>query len=71
MPRIDEALDTLQVAEYFSSLDRKSGFWQIPTNEAADKKKKKPLPDGLYEFNVMPVMIKGAKMTCLSRARGQ
>ncbi|CAF4956852.1 unnamed protein product, partial [Rotaria magnacalcarata] len=29
IPRIDDTLDQLQHAKYFSSMDLRSGFWQI------------------------------------------
>ena len=32
LPRIDDILDALQGARYFSTLDHKSGYWQIPVN---------------------------------------
>ena len=35
LPRIQEALESLVVAGHFSSLDLKSGFWQIKMEEAS------------------------------------
>lgn len=37
-PRIVDALDKLQSAEYFSSLQLRCGYWQIPMHEC-DKEK--------------------------------
>lgn len=30
LPQIDNALDCLQGAEYFSALDLRLGYWQVP-----------------------------------------
>ena len=38
LPRIDDTIDALYGARYFSTLDRLSGYWQIEINEA-DKHK--------------------------------
>ena len=54
LPRIDDTLDTLAGAKWFSTLDMVSGYWQV---EVADEDKEKTAfctPDGLFEFNVLP-----------------
>lgn len=51
---MDDTLDTLAGAKWFSTLDMVSGYWQV---EVADEDKEKTVfctPDGLYEFNVLP-----------------
>ena len=35
LPRIDETLDCLNVAQWFTSLDFKSGYWQVEIDEKA------------------------------------
>lgn len=54
LPRIDDTLDRLCNANFLSSLDLKSGYWQIEVDERDRKKTAFATPDGLYEFKVLP-----------------
>ncbi|WP_316399456.1 reverse transcriptase family protein [Bradyrhizobium sp. 33ap4] len=54
LPRIDDTLDRLRHSTYFSSMDLKSGYWQIEVDERDREKTAFVTPDGLYEFKVMP-----------------
>ncbi|KAK8772958.1 hypothetical protein V5799_012507 [Amblyomma americanum] len=53
LPRIDDSLDRLRHAKYFSSLDLRSGYWQIKVDERDREKTAFITPDGLYEFRVL------------------
>lgn len=44
LPRIDDAIDSLQGAEFFSSLDLRSGYWQVPMADVDRPKTALSLP---------------------------
>ncbi|UYV66132.1 K02A2.6-like, partial [Cordylochernes scorpioides] len=50
LPRIDDTLDSLKGASVFSTMDLKSGYWQIEVDEADREKTAFVTPDGLFEF---------------------
>ncbi|UYV73883.1 CCDC11 [Cordylochernes scorpioides] len=52
--RIDDTLDCLRGARFYSSMDLQSGYWQIDVEESDREKTAFITPDGLYEFKVMP-----------------
>lgn len=54
LPRIEEILDQLGRAKYFSTLDLKSGFHQIPLTEESKQYTALSSSSGHYEFNRLP-----------------
>ena len=54
LPRIEESLDALGGAQYFSTLDLASGYNQVSVAEHDRAKTAFCTPFGLYEFNRMP-----------------
>ena len=60
IPRIDELLDTLGSASFFSSFDMMSGFHQIMIGENSVPLTAFCTTSGLYEFLVMPMGTSGS-----------
>ncbi|KAL7834629.1 hypothetical protein SRHO_G00288760 [Serrasalmus rhombeus] len=54
LPRIEESLDALCGAKWFSTLDLASGYNQVPVAEKDKSKTAFCTPFGLFEFNHMP-----------------
>jgi hypothetical protein len=64
LPIIQEMLRDLGQAKVFSSLDLKSGYWQVPFSDESKEYTAFTTPDGgLYQFRVMPFGLKGAPPT--------
>ena len=64
LPRIDETLDALAGSKFFSSLDLKSGYWQVELDEESKKYTAFTVgPLGFYECNRMPFGLKNAPAT--------
>lgn len=64
IPRMDDTLDLLHGKKWFSTLDLKSGYWQVELEEDA----KAPTaftvgPLGLYEFNRLPFGLTNSPAT--------
>ncbi|XP_073720501.1 uncharacterized protein [Misgurnus anguillicaudatus] len=54
LPRIEESLDALSGAQWFSTLDLASGYNQVEVAEKDRQKTAFCTPFGLYQFNRMP-----------------
>uniref|UniRef100_A0A8P4KCX1 Gypsy retrotransposon integrase-like protein 1 n=1 Tax=Dicentrarchus labrax TaxID=13489 RepID=A0A8P4KCX1_DICLA len=54
LPRIEESLDALAGARWFSTMDLASGYNQVPVAEKDKAKTAFCTPFGLFEFNRMP-----------------
>ena len=64
LPRIDDTLESLKGASWFSSLDIKWGYWNIPLTARARPKTAFAVPGhGLYEFKRMPFGLCNAGAT--------
>lgn len=61
LPHMEQTIQMLgRGYRYFSKLDMKSGFWQIPIKEQDKHKTAFVTPNGLYEWNVLAQGLKNS-----------
>ena len=54
IPRLEDTLDKLAGAKFFSCIDLKNGYWQVETEESDKHKTAFSVPGvGFYEYNNM------------------
>ncbi|KAG5891946.1 hypothetical protein JTB14_002222 [Gonioctena quinquepunctata] len=63
LPRIDDTLDTLAGSTIFSTLDLKSGYWQVELAQEDREKTAFTIGSGLWQFTVMPFGLCNAPAT--------
>jgi hypothetical protein len=54
LPRVDDTLDELKDANFYTHLDLASGFWQVRVRDQDIHKTAFQTPDGLMEWVAMP-----------------
>ena len=63
LPRIDDSIEALSGAKWFSTLDLQSGYWQVEMDEKDKEKTAFSIGSGLWQFTVMPFGLSNAPAT--------
>lgn len=63
LPRIDDILDQLSGNSWFSTLDLKSGYWQLKVRSEDKEKTAFSIGRGLWQFTVIPFGLCNAPAT--------
>ncbi|BHF75897.1 hypothetical protein SprV_0501899500 [Sparganum proliferum] len=63
LPRLDDTLDSLGGAAWFSTLDLKLGYWQVEIDPKDRPKTAFIVPQGLFEFQTLPFGLCNAAAT--------
>ena len=63
LPRLEDCIDSLGDAEWFSTLDANSGYWQIAMHERDKTKTAFTAHCGTYQYTRMPFGLKNAPAT--------
>ena len=63
LPRVDDLLDSLSDAQWFSTLDLCSGYWQVEIDPGDREKTAFSTQNGLFQFRVMPFGLCNAPST--------
>jgi len=63
LPRVDDLLDSLSDAQWFSTLELRSGYWQVEIDPGDHEKTAFSTQNGLFQFRVMPFGLCNAPST--------
>ena len=63
MPDLKDLLKKVRGSKVFSTLDLNSGYWQVEVEESSRPMTAFTTPQGLYQFNVVPLGLKNSPAT--------
>jgi hypothetical protein len=63
LPRRDDSVESMGGAQWFSTLDLASGYWQVGIDPKGQKKTAFVTRQGLFHFKVMPFSLTNAPAT--------
>lgn len=63
IPKVDILIDQLGTARYLSALDFTKGYWQVPVHPPDCEKMAFTMPQGLYQFTLVPFGLHGVAAT--------
>ena len=63
IPRIDDCINNIGQAKYVTKFDLLKRFWQIPLTDRAKEISAFVIPDGVYQYKVMPFGMKNSPVT--------
>ena len=63
IPRVDDAIDSVGKAAFFTTLDLMAGFWQVELDEASKEKSCMITPFGTYQWRRMVMGLAGSPST--------
>ena len=66
IPCVDDCVDRIGNAKYVTKFDLLKGYWQVSLTARAKEVSAFVMPDGLYQYKVMPFGMKNTPATFLS-----
>ena len=63
IPRMDDCIDKIGGAKFVTKFHLLKGFWQVPLTERAKEVSAFAVPNGLYQYKVMPFGMKNSPAT--------
>ena len=63
IPRVEDCIDRIGCAQYVSKIDLLKGYWQVPLTPKAKEISAFVMPEGFYQYKVMPFGMKNTPAT--------